>query len=79
MRKHDDYAGCSCRKNRCTRCGEEQTWATTRASFGRMMRKGFTVEAAKQHSPICSRCVTQVARENKAALEGGRPLEADGI
>jgi hypothetical protein len=54
-------------KNRCPRCGHRVTWGQAQASFGRMIRKGFTAEEAKQHSPICSKCVTAIGREHAAS------------
>ncbi len=49
----------------CSRCNHtELTWSEQRREFARLIQGGFTPEEAKQHMPLCGKCVTMVVREN---------------
>jgi hypothetical protein len=39
-------------------CGRRMTWAETRVQYGRMIKRGCSVEESKRRSPICGKCVT---------------------
>lgn len=42
----------------CLRCGRPMTWAQQRQQFGRLLRRGFSIEHAKQLNPRCQTCMT---------------------
>lgn len=49
-------------KTVCLQCGYSITWATQRQQFGRLMRKGFSVEDARKLLPRCQVCLTATLR-----------------
>jgi hypothetical protein len=65
MRRH-----VACRMRiRCQNCNCEMTWSEQKRQFGRMLRKGLSIEDAGRLSPRCSKCVTQFFRPNEALIQ----------
>jgi len=55
------------KKNFCKRCQRAMTWAEVRVQFGRMMRRGLSVDEIKKIQPCCQKCVTVTLREIKVS------------
>ncbi|HEY4261621.1 MAG TPA: hypothetical protein VGM98_15735 [Schlesneria sp.] len=47
-------------KTCCVGCGTGMTWAEIRRQYGRLLRKGLTVEQVKAILPKCQKCVAQL-------------------
>jgi hypothetical protein len=49
----------------CKACGwPGLTWVEAKQSYGHMLAAGFSVDEAKNNSPICKRCCTSVLMTN---------------
>lgn len=53
------------RQDRCKRCRYAITWADQRKQFGRMIKRGLSIDEIKAIQPRCQKCVTVYLRERE--------------
>jgi hypothetical protein len=46
--------------NKCKDCKYAMTWASQRQQFGRLVKRGFSVDDTKQLMPRCQKCLTKL-------------------
>ncbi len=61
----DRLAAANRGRTRCRRCNYEMTWAAQRRQFGRLMKRGLSVQQAKEILPPCQTCVTRYLRDQQ--------------
>jgi len=57
---------------RCERCGKPMTWAMQRVQYGRILKRGYSKNDAKELAKQCQKCVTKFLKWRKAC--GTEPI-----
>lgn len=63
----------------CRGCNFTPTWDEQKRQLGRLVRHGFSVEAAKKLMPLCYRCATAVLRQQAPAAGASTGTRSGGV
>ena len=66
---------------RCKGCRAPMTWAATRVQWGRLVGAGATPSEAREHMPLCQKCVTGflvLVRDGPRTTADHEPLNHHG-